>query len=254
MKKRILVLSCALLALVACNKPNLKQQYEAMTTQLWEDFEKQTTPEGKDSVTTAFIPAAYEFLMEHIGEPYSDSIFLDMYGILDDEQIAKAFEAMPESMFANNEKLAQKHARFMAVKNTQAGCPYIDFRLATQEGEMLSLSELIGKTEYVLVDFWASWCRPCRQLLPVLKEIYLSQPAGNLQILGVSVDKDEMAWRKALEQEQLPWLQVRDTVAENSPSDQYGVMYIPTTVLINKAGTIIARNPSEEEILRLIAQ
>ena len=66
------------------------------------------------------------------------------------------------------------------------------------------------------------------------------------------MEKEEAAWRKALDEEQLPWRQVRDTITHNSPSDQYGVMYIPTTLLINKEGTIIARNPSEEEILERI--
>lgn len=251
MKKSVLVcLACC--ALTACNKQTLKEQYELLTNDLMTAYEQQPTREGKDSVIMAFVPKGYAFLMEHMGEPYSDSVFLDMYGILDDEQIEAAFAAMPERMFEENELLAQKHSRFLAVKNTQAGCRYIDFRLAQPDGNLLSLSELVGQTEYVLVDFWASWCRPCRQLLPVLKEIYLSQPEGNLQILGVSVDRDESAWLKALEQEQLPWRQVRDTVTENSPSDQYGVMYIPTTLLIDKAGTIIARNPSEEEIVAIL--
>ncbi|MGN0235482.1 MAG: TlpA family protein disulfide reductase [Paludibacteraceae bacterium] len=245
--KKSLFLLAIVCVLASCHKPSLKQQYEAMTDELMAQYEAQTTREGKDSVIEAFIPTAFDFLMAHLGEEYSDSVFLDMYGILSDEQIEEAFNAMPESMF-QNENLALKHERFLATKNTQAGCPYIDFQLPQPDGELLALSELVGQTEYVLVDFWASWCGPCRRLLPVLKEIYAAQPAGKLQILGVSVDQEETDWLKALDEEQLPWRQVRDTVADNSPSDQYGVMYIPTTLLINKEGTIIARNPSEEEI------
>lgn len=250
MKKSIFLVA-ALCLLASCHKPTLKQQYEAMTEELMAKYEAQTTREGKDSVIEAFVPTGFDFLMAHLGEEYSDSIFLDMYGILSDEQIEQAFNAMPESMF-QNERLAQKHARFLAIKNTQAGCTFIDFQLPQPDGTPLALSELVGQTDYVLVDFWASWCGPCRRLLPVLKEIYAAQPAGKLQILGVSVDQEEAAWRKALDEEQLPWRQVRDTITHNSPSDQYGVMYIPTTLLINKEGTIIARNPSEEEILERI--
>ncbi|MGM9837035.1 MAG: TlpA family protein disulfide reductase [Paludibacteraceae bacterium] len=251
MKKYLLVF-LALSTLVACNKPTVKEQYEALTNDLMTAYEQQPTQEGKDSVVLAFVPRGYAFLMEHIGEPYSDSVFLDMYGVLDDEQIEAAFAAMPEMMLKNNEQLAQQYSRFSATKNTQIGCRYIDFALAQPDGKLLSLSELVGNTEYVLIDFWASWCRPCRQLLPVLKEIYNAQPAGRLQILGVSVDRDEAAWLRALEQEQLPWRQVRDTVEENAPSDQYGVMYIPTTLLLDREGTIIARNPSETELIEIL--
>lgn len=254
MMKKYIFICLACCALSACHKQTLQEQYESLRNDVLAEYEKQDTNEGKDSVIAVLGLQGYALLMEHIGEPYSDSVFLDLYGILDNEQIESAFDAMPQRMFDTNESLTRTRDRFWAVKNTQAGCRYIDFRLAQPDGNLLSLSELVGQTEYVLVDFWASWCRPCRQLLPVLKEIYLSQPEGNLQILGVSVDRDESAWLKALEQEQLPWRQVRDTVAENSPSDQYGVMYIPTTLLIDKAGTIIARNPSEEEIVSILNQ
>ncbi len=125
--------------------------------------------------------------------------------------------------------------------------PYTDFTAVTPEGEELSLSQLVGQTDFVLVDFWASWCGPCRRLIPVLKEIYAGQPRERLQIFSCSVDEDKEEWLTALEQEQMPWPQARED-AEHICSDLYGVQYIPFTVLIDKKGQIIAVNPDESDL------
>ena len=124
---------------------------------------------------------------------------------------------------------------------------YIDFTAVTPDGAELSLSDLVGQTDYVLVDFWASWCGPCRRLIPVLKEIYAGQPAGRLQIFSCSVDQDPMAWRVALQEEQMPWPQAREDEAHMC-SDKYNVQYIPHTVLIDREGHIVAINPEEPEL------
>lgn len=130
--------------------------------------------------------------------------------------------------------------------NTE-GAYFTDFTGVTPEGEELSLSDLVGQTDFVLVDFWASWCGPCRRFVPVLKEIYSSMPQGRLQIISCSVDQDEKAWRVALEEEQMPWPQVRED-AKHVCSDLYNVQYIPHTVLIDQEGTIVAVNPEEPEL------
>ena len=128
---------------------------------------------------------------------------------------------------------------------------YIDITGVTPDGKELSLSELVGKTDYVLLDFWASWCGPCRRFVPVLKEIYASQPAGRLQILSCSVDQDIMAWQVALDEEQMPWPQMRQH-AEHPCADAYNVQFIPHTVLIDREGHIVAVNPEEPQIEEIL--
>lgn len=132
-----------------------------------------------------------------------------------------------------------------------AGNPYTDIIALTPEGAELSLSSLVGKTDYVLLDFWASWCGPCRRFIPVLKELYASMPEGRLQILSCSVDQDPMAWRVALQEEQMPWLQMREDDAHPC-SEKYGVEYIPFTVLIDREGQIVALNPEEPELQEIL--
>ena len=128
---------------------------------------------------------------------------------------------------------------------------YIDITALTPEGDELSLSDLVGQTDYVLLDFWASWCGPCRRFVPVLKEIYAGLPEGKLQILSCSVDQEEGAWKKALEEELMPWPQIREDETHLC-ADLYNVQFIPHTVLINKEGTIVGVNLDEAQIEQIL--
>jgi thiol-disulfide isomerase/thioredoxin len=112
--------------------------------------------------------------------------------------------------------------------------PY--FTLQTKEGKTLSLSDYKGK--YLLIDFWASWCGPCRQMIPEVKKIYKAFHSKGLEVLNVSLDAKEKDWLKALEKEQMPWSQVRDT---KKIADIYNVNAIPDMFLIDKNGKILAR-------------
>ena len=128
---------------------------------------------------------------------------------------------------------------------------FLDITGVTPDGQELSLSELVGQTDYVLLDFWASWCGPCRRFIPVLKEMYAGQPKGHFQILSCSVDQDIMAWQVALSEEQMPWPQMRQD--ENHPcSDKYEVQFIPHTVLIDRDGKIVGVNLEEPEIEEIL--
>jgi len=135
------------------------------------------------------------------------------------------------------------------TEQTETG--YTDITGLTPDGAELSLSQVVGQTNYVLLDFWASWCGPCRRFIPVLKEIYASQPAGHFQILSCSVDQDIMAWQVALSEEKMPWLQMRED-ADHKCSDKYGVQFIPHTVLIDRNGNIVGVNLEEPEIEEIL--
>lgn len=253
MKKFYVILSAAALLLIGCGKKSnvdVKAEFDRMYTEAESAFEFAADEEEAMQIYNDFIEDSYELLYENMGAPYTDTLFMQMASMLSVEQRTSIFERMPKSML-ENETIARIHEAYLAELKTAVGSPYLDFTAVTPEGKELALSQLVGQTDYVLIDFWASWCGPCRRLIPVLKEIYGRMPNGRLQILSCSVDKDEEDWRKALTEEQMPWLQTRED-AEHECSDLYGVQYIPYTVLIDKEGHIVGVNLEEPELENIL--
>ena len=116
-----------------------------------------------------------------------------------------------------------------------------DFTQKTPEGTELSLSDLRGKV--VLIDFWASWCGPCRRENPHVVKLYEKYKDQGFEILGVSLDSDKKRWIKAIDKDGLEWKHVSDLKGwKNKAAQTYSVRSIPHTVLLDAEGNIIARN------------
>jgi peroxiredoxin len=132
------------------------------------------------------------------------------------------------------------------------GQPFIDFTLQTKEGEKVSLAEAIAKNKVTMVDFWASWCGPCRKENPVVKAAYEQFHELGFDVIGVSVDQDEAAWLQAVEEDQLPWTQVRDS--ENKVSEDYMIYYIPSNFLFDETGKMVDKGLRGEELTAKLAE
>ena len=134
----------------------------------------------------------------------------------------------------------------------EVGQPFIDFTLQTKDGENVTLSERISQNKLTLVDFWASWCGPCRKENPVVKAAYEQFHELGFDVIGVSVDQDEAAWLKAVEDDQLPWTQVRDS--ENKASELYMIYYIPSNFLFDQNGTMVAKGLRGEDLAAKLSE
>lgn len=128
------------------------------------------------------------------------------------------------------------------MKANQPGSRFIDFTIENGniDGTPVSLSDYVGNGKYVLVDFWASWCAPCRGGIPGIKELYKKYAGEDFEVVSVAVWDERAATLKALEEEQMPWPQIID--AQEIPSNIYGFTGIPQVILFSPDGTIIARD------------
>jgi len=126
-------------------------------------------------------------------------------------------------------------------KEINIGDRYTDIRQLSPEGKMISLSDYEGK--FILLEFWASWCGPCRKENPLLVKLYNKYHARGFEIFGVSADADKLNWINAIKTDQLNWPQVSElNGGNNSALLTYGIGEIPFNYLIDKDGKIIAQN------------
>ncbi len=125
--------------------------------------------------------------------------------------------------------------------------------LTDTNGNKKNIREFTGK--YILIDFWASWCNPCRALNPQLKKLYAKYKDTNLEIIGISIDLNAKAWKKAIQQDNLNWPQLLE---ENGPHGEFSKYYdiesIPFKILVDKAGKIIGFNLTIQEIENVLVR
>ncbi|MDO9154501.1 MAG: TlpA disulfide reductase family protein [Paludibacter sp.] len=193
-----------------------------------------------------------KYVQENVNTIVGTHIFVTtFYGMSIDQK-----DSIIVKMNDNTKKIAriQEIINNIAIeKKTAKGSYFTDIKLPGLKGDSLSLSALIGKTDYVLIDFWASWCGPCIQSLPELKKLYNSNKGKKLEILGVSLDNDGELWRTTVSKKELNWKHVSDLQGwKSSGAKLYAVSSIPATVLINKDGIIEGRNLTINQIELII--
>lgn len=142
-----------------------------------------------------------------------------------------------------------------ALDNTAIGAKFTDLKAKDVEGKDIALADFAGKGKVVLVDFWASWCPPCRADMPELVKMYKEYQGKDFEIVGISLDKEHADWVKGIKDLNITWPQISDLKFwESDLAATYGVRSIPHTVLIDKDGTIAARGLRGEELATKIAE
>ncbi len=162
---------------------------------------------------------------------------------MSDQEIQKMLVAF-QTMARQKQMEAIKNSRQNPAKpksKVKVGMEAPEIALPTPDGETLKLSDLRG--QYVLIDFWASWCKPCRAENPNVVRVYNEYKDKGFEILGVSLDRNKQAWVQAIQKDGLTWPHISDLGFWKSEAAQtYGVSSIPYTVLVDKEGKIIAEN------------
>ncbi|MDO5522536.1 MAG: TlpA disulfide reductase family protein [Bacteroidia bacterium] len=130
-----------------------------------------------------------------------------------------------------------------AAETVAVGQPFINIAAQTRDKETVELARVVSENEYTLLDFWASWCGPCRAEMPHLKKEYEKYKDKGFEIYAISLDDKESDWLKALDEENTPWINVHNAEGFNGEVVKlYGIQGIPSAFLIDKEGTIVASN------------
>jgi peroxiredoxin len=166
---------------------------------------------------------------------------------LDTEELEAVLTSL-DAPLHEMEEYKYMYGKMERMKAVAIGKKYTDFGLETPEGELLNVSD-VHQGNVLLVDFWASWCGPCRKANPEVVEIYNTFHDQGFEILGVSLDRDSASWVKAIADDHLTWKHISDLKFWNSAgAELYGVPAIPHTVLIDRDGIITAKNLHGEEL------
>lgn len=246
---------------VAYNDANriLNKKMQSLNDSLLLLMENQTlTPEeaesafyaGRDNLNKDYALTLESMLSNHTGDVVG-AIMLNSYlsKCDDDQRIDSILTTMKE--YVLQYPTVNRKVRFrINFRETAEGMPFKDFSVAQEDGSTVALSDYVGKGQYVLADFWASWCPPCRKSMPLLKNLYNECNDKGLIILGLATRDKVQNSLRAIEEEQMPWPQI---LGDNSPAaETYGVNGIPHLILFAPDGTIALRGYPDEEFLNKV--
>ena len=140
------------------------------------------------------------------------------------------------------------------LEMTEVGMPFVPFVQKDVNGNDFNMKDIIGKSKIIILDFWASWCPDCRKENPGLVEVYNAFKDKGLDIVSVSLDVDEAAWKKAIEDDNLSWPNhVSDLKGwANEAAGLYTIAYIPQNLIIDENGIIVKKNVPSERMKELL--
>ena len=194
------------------------------------------------------------FLNEHWAEHSSDFVgayVLEMMSAyLDFATVDALASQIPDDLIQQYAVFRMFKEQLEAVRKMQPGCDFTDGELTTIDGGSVKLSDYVGKGDYVLVDFWASWCGPCRQAMPELQA--LAPKFKSLKILGVAVNDDVPDTKKAIDDLNIKWSVVFDN--KGAVARTYGVNAIPAMILFSPDGKIAARDINVAELESVLTE
>ena len=252
-------LNAQMLAFYAESERTLKPIQEAYRQKITEYSQKKEAGFDKDEERLALeaqldsIGASYDAANDEIANRYYSANAQNVLGALtfssltfqNDSDFAARYEAASDAV-KNDAQLQKRYNTIKTAEKTQAGMPYADFTIDNGQGQISKLSDYMDGKRYLLVDFWASWCGPCRNAMPHLAKI-ASDHAKTIRVLSVGVWEESIEDnQKAIEELKMTWDTVFDK--ESVGPETYGVEGIPTLLFIAPDGTIAVRTHSPEDI------
>lgn len=218
---------------------------------------------NKDSITFFPLQDSLQALNEYYNDQLKDYIQKEHGSLTALMLLEEYFQIEPNMDFYEGQmKLLQENSgkhwqvkelekTYFNIKKVSTGSRAPDFLLPDPDGGIVKLSDFHGK--YLFLDFWASWCQPCRMENPQFVKVYDRFKGTQFEILGVSFDKKKENWLKAIEKDGLEWIHVSDLLYFDSEMiDLYNITSVPTTFLLDPDGVIIAKNIHADELEEIL--
>ena len=203
-----------------------------------------------DELYAKIKPLAEADLKEHPNDAIGLIALQNLLG-MEDVNVAKAEALLQQAgdRLRAEESITKMVARLRRVEATQAGAQFVDFEGVDDANKAVRLSDYVGKGHYVLVDFWASWCGPCRREIGHLQQVRDAYTDKGLVILGTVVWDEMEDHLKAMKELEITWPQIFN---KTEATELYGIAGIPQIILFDPAGKIVARDLRGEEINKLL--
>ncbi|MET0392457.1 MAG: TlpA disulfide reductase family protein, partial [Chitinophagaceae bacterium] len=214
----------------------IKQQYTAFVEEVNDSIRNGQLAFVKGNPAS---PIALYLIREAMGIDFNGDLFAGVF-------------AMLPAAVRNSEEGKTIGDRIEVVRRVSVGHPAIDFAQADTAGNRISLSSFRGR--YVLLEFWASWCKPCREENPMIVAAFHRFRDRGFTVLGVSLDTDTDKWIRAIHADSLDWTHVCEGGKRNPVARLYGIYGIPQNFLINPEGVIIAKGLSGDQLLEELAR
>ena len=227
----------------------LQQEYQAANG---DQAKMQAVQEAYAKLMTDAQAKETELIKAHPDSYVSTFVIVYSMGQMEYEKLKERYNLLGEKAKASAQGKAIA-AQIAKLESTAIGQIAPNFTITTPEGESISLYDIKGKVK--LIDFWASWCGPCRGENPHVVEIYKEYHPKGLEIFGVSLDNNKEAWVKAIADDGLVWKHGSDLKGwQSAPAQLYSVSGIPHTVLLDENNKIIAKNLRGDELKQKIAE
>jgi len=203
----------------------------------------------KNAQVKAFIDNLLRVYPNHIVSTYFLSSHLDLYSM---KEVTRLYAGLNPTLKKTQCGLKINN-QFLKTVDVLVGDKIPEFSQQNQYGKIVSIEDFKGK--YVLIDFWASWCIPCRKENPNVVRAYNEFKSKGFDILAVSLDDNKASWLKAIKNDKLEWNHVSDLAGwENVVSKTLKVSEVPSNILIDKDGIVLAKNLKGEDLHKKLAE
>ena len=231
--------------------------------QVYREFMQNTNPSDflRDSMEAAMgrmMKDTQDFIdgqiKTNISNAFGAYLLISMGNNMQIDDLAELLPKVKEP-YASTKEVQQLKDYVDRTLKTAVGKKYVDFSMNNPEGKMVKLSDFVSKSRYTLIDFWASWCGPCRGEMVNIEKAYKKFKNKGFNIVSVSLDNDKETWLKAIKEMNMSWDHMSDLKGwQSEGAALYGIQGIPATVLVDKSGTIIARDLRGEALIKKLGE